>query len=183
MKRYLLYFTFLFLITPASYGFTGIFVGWENFGNQAIPLNTKANSVVFGVIGNTPTRVYFYYNVLGKSIFTSGESPGTLGWGLDLAGGIGYRFLNASYKKSGWDMGMDLFAYLAPYFLNSATGYTETTLYYGVGLGLTTIYKINPYIGVGFRAGMKYNIGAKSLSSRQDNSSGIMGFVGALLTF
>jgi len=184
MKR--LFFIFL-LSSPylpiSTHSYMSLYLGWENFSSTILPQNTKANSIVYGVIGNTPTRVYFYYNVLAKNIFTTGESSGCLGWGLDLAGGIGYRFLNAAYKRSGWDIGLDLFGYFAPYFLNSQTGYTETALYYGLGLGLSSIYKINPYIGVGIRAGIKYNIGTKYLASKQPSTSGIKYFIGTLMTF
>ncbi len=187
-------------------------MGWENFISPALPIDTAADALTFGIVGNTPTRVYFYYNMLGHIIFTrevkadpiaddqqggasaasrtsdppgaaTGNKAGQLGWGMDLAGGIGYRFLNAAHKKSGWDVGMDVFGYVTPYFLNSETGYTETAVYYGVGFGLNTVYKINPYIGVGFRVGLKYNIGAKYLSSKQPSSSGIIFTVGSLITF
>ncbi|MGL4388705.1 MAG: hypothetical protein ACRCTJ_04875, partial [Brevinema sp.] len=131
----------------------------------------------------TTTRVYFAYNILANFIYTKGAVNGNLGWGLDLGAGIGYRFLNAAHRKSGWDIGMDLFGYFAPYFLNSETGYTETALYYGVGLGLNSVYKISPHIGVGFRTGIKFNIGNIYLSSKQPSTSGILFTIGALLTF
>ena len=158
-------------------------MGWENFISPALPVNTTADAVTFGIVGNTPTRVYFYYNMLGHMIFTKGAVAGQLGWGLDLAGGIGYRFVNAAYKKSGWDVGMDLFGYITPYFLNSENRYTETAIYYGVGLGLNTMYKINPYIGMGLRVGIKYNIGSNYLSSKQPSADGIIFTVGSLITF
>ena len=190
-------------------------MGWENFISPALPVDTAADALTFGIVGNTPTRVYFYYNMLGHIIFTreakaepivddqsgaaavsrqggatpdqpgtsTGNNVGQLGWGIDLAGGIGYRFINSAHKKSGWDVGMDVFGYVTPYFLNSETGYTETAVYYGVGLGVTTIYKINPYIGMGLRVGLKYNIGAKYFSSKQPSTSGIIFTVGSLITF
>ncbi|MGL4560883.1 MAG: hypothetical protein ACRCVW_04575 [Brevinema sp.] len=164
------------------HGFTGAYIGWEPFSSTALPTGSKANNVVFGIVGNSPTRVYFSYNVLGNVVYTTAPF-GHLGWGLDLGAGIGYRFLNAAHKKSGWDVGMDLFAYFAPYFLNSETGYTETALYYGVGLGLNSVYKINPHVGVGFRAGMKFNAGSLYLSSKQPSTQGLLFFIGALLTF
>ena len=166
-----------------THSFTGVYVGWENFISPALPVETTGNSVTFGIVGNTPTRVYFYYNMLGHAIFTKGAVTGHLGWGLDLAGGLGYRFLNAAHKKSGWDVGMDLFGYVTPYFLNSEIGYTSTAIYYGVGMGLSTVYKINPYIGLGFRTSLKYNIGTNYLASKADSLNGIIFTLGTLITF
>lgn len=182
MKRILL-FCIIFLSTNIGYSFTGIYVGWQNFISPALPEDTKADSVTAGIIGTTPTRVYFYYNMLSHFIFTSGAVKGQLGWGLDIAGGIGYRFLNPAHKKSGWDLGLDLSVYLAPYFLNSENSYTETALYYGIGLGFNTLYKINPYIGVGFRVGLRYNIGTKYFASNLASTDGLIFTVGSLLTF
>lgn len=181
MKRL---FIILSLLLPVGiHAFTGVFAGWESFTNPAIPLDSKAENVSFGIIGTTPTRVYFYYNLLGKLVFTHGAATGNLGWGVDMGAGLGYRFLNPAYKKSGWDLGMDIFGYFNPHFLNSETGYTDTVLYYGAGLGLNSIYKINPYMGLGFRAALKYNIGIKHLASQQSDQGGILVTVGTLLTF
>ena len=182
MKR-LLILSFMLLSINITYSFTGVYVGWENFISPELPVDTTADAITFGIVGNTPTRVYFYYNMLGHFIITKGAVAGQLGWGMDLAGGLGYRFLNAAHKKSGWDIGMDAFGYVTPYFLNSGTGYTSTAIYYGIGMGLSTVYKINPYIGVGFRASLKYNIGTKYLSSKSPSADGIIFTVGSLLTF
>lgn len=181
MKKFIL--LSLFCIPINTFSFTGAYLGWEQFSSTALPTGTTADNLVFGILGNTATRVYFAYHVLGNVIFTKGKYSGNLGYGIDLGAGIGYRFLNAAHKKSGWDVGMDLFAYFTPYFLNSQTGYTETAFYYGLGLGLNTIYKINPDVGTGFRIGAKYNIGSKYLASKQPSVPGLLFFIGALLTF
>lgn len=172
-----------FLLRGQAYSFTSLYVGWEEFINPALPVNSSGHSVGFGILGTTPTRVYFLYNILGRFVLSSGESTGNLGWGMDLAAGIGYRFLNPAYKRSGWDVGIDLYASFIPYFLNSETGYTSTVLYYGVGLGLNSVYKINPYIGVGLRAGMKYLIGTSDLSAKTASINGLTFQIGGLLTF
>lgn len=174
---------FLLLAPVGVYGFTGVFSGWESFTNPAVPLDSEANNLSVGIIGTTPTRIYFYYNLLGKFVFTHGAATGSLGWGMDMGAGLGYRFMNPAYKRSGWDLGMDLFAYFNPYFLNSETGYTDTVLYYGAGLGFNSIYKINPHIGIGLRAALKYNIGIKHLASKQSDQGGVLFSIGALLTF
>ena len=173
----------MFLSVTKTHSFTGVYLGWENFISPALPFDTKADSLTFGIVGNTPTRVYFYYNMLGHFVLTRGAIQGNLGWGLDLAGGSGYRFLNAAHKKSGWDVGLDIFGYFTPFFLNSETTYTEIALYYGLGLGLSTVYKINPYIGVGFRASIKYNLGSDYLASGQPSTQGLIFTLGTLITF
>lgn len=166
-----------------NHAFTGLYLGWADFVNAAQPLNSKANSLGVGILGTTPTRVYFVYNVLGRFIFTSGAVNGMLGWGIDLALGVGYRFLNPAYKRSGFDVGLDAYFFFAPHFLNSQTTFTETALYYGVGLGVNVIYKINPYIGIGIRGGLRYTIDVIQLSSRIPGSGGVGFHVGMLLTF
>ncbi|MGL4677088.1 MAG: hypothetical protein ACRCWI_05420 [Brevinema sp.] len=181
--KYFFILLLMFISTNLSYSYTGIYLGWENFISPALPENTKANNLVFGLIGTTPTRVYFYYNMFGHLVLTTGDHQGQLGWGVELAGGIGYRFLNAAHKRAGWDLGLDAFGYFTPYFLNSETGYTETALYYGVGLGLSTMYKFNPYIGLGLRASLKYNIGSDYLASKSPSAQGILFTVGTFLTF
>lgn len=171
------------LLPLKNHAFTGIYLGWTDFVNAAQPLNTKANTLGVGIVGTTPTRVYFLYNVLARFVFVSGDVKGLLGWGMDLALGVGYRFLNPAYKRSGWDVGMDAYFYFAPHFLNSQTTFTETSLYYGVALGINAIYKINPYIGVGVRAGLRYTIDSIQLSSRIPGSAGVGFHAGLLLTF
>lgn len=182
MKR-LFILGFMFLSVNSTHSFTGVYVGWEQFVSPALPADTTADVLTYGFMGNTPTRVYFYYNMLGHAIFTKGATPGYLGWGLDLAGGIGYRFLNTAHKRYGWDIGMDAFGYVTPYFLNSESSFTETAIYYGIGMGFTTVYKINPYIGMGLRASMKYNIGANYISSKLPSAGGIIFTIGSLITF
>lgn len=181
--KHIIILSFMFFIVNTGHAFTSFYIGWENYISPVLPVETTADSAVFGILGNTPTRIYFHYQILANIIFTKGAVVGNLGWGLDFAGGIGYRFLNAAYKKSGWDVGMDIYGYLTPNFLNSETDYFEIALYYGVGLGLNVVYKINPYIGVGFRAGIKYNIGIKSLAAQTPSAQGILFTVGALITF
>ncbi len=182
MKR-ILVFGIMIFATSTTYSFTSIYVGWENFINPALPVETKADNASIGIVGNTPTRVYFQYNILANIVFTRGAVQGNLGGGVDLAAGVGYRFLNSAHKRSGWDIGMDVFGYVAPYILKSETTYFEVAIYYGVGAGFNFVYKINPYIGVGIRAGMKYNIGINSLAAKTPSAQGILFNIGTLLTF
>ncbi len=169
--------------TNSAYSYTALYAGWQSFESAYTYEGTKINALSTGIIGTSPTRIYFYYNMLVNVLFSSGEVSGQLGWGLDVAAGIGYRFISATHKKSGWDLGMDISGYFTPYFLNSETSYTETALYYGVGLGINSVYKINPYIGMGLRAALKYNIGTEYLSGKHPSSPGILFSVGAFLTF
>ncbi|MGL5955824.1 MAG: hypothetical protein ACRC0X_04370 [Brevinema sp.] len=181
--KYFFILLLMLISTNLSHSYLGVYVGWENFISPVLPENTKANNLVFGLMGNTPTRVYFYYNVYGHVVLTSGAEKGRLGWGAELAGGLGYRFLNTAHKRSGWDLGLDAFGYFTPFFLNSETGYVETALYYGVGLGLSTMYKFNPHIGLGVRASLKYNIGTNYLASKIPSAQGILFTIGTFLTF
>ena len=172
-----------FLIPTQTRAYTGLYLGWTDFANGALPLNTSADTVGFGILGTTPTRVYFIYNVLGRFVITKGENTGTLGWGIDLLVGVGYRFLNPSFKRSGWDVGMDAFFNFVPYFLNSESSFTDTVLYYTVGLGINVVYKINPYVGFGIRGGLRYVFQVEHLSSRIPGAPGIGFTFGCLLTF
>lgn len=182
--RKLLILSIMLFSSNIIHSYTGIYLGWQNFISPVLPTDVKANTFNIGIIGTTPTRVYFYHNVLANLVLTQqGSVIGQLGWGIDLAGGIGYRFLNTAHKRSGWDLGMDFFGYFNPYFLNSETGYTETALYYGVGLGLNTMYKINPHIGVGFRVTLKYNIGTSYLGSEAPSAQGLLFSIGSFLSF
>lgn len=183
MRKLLLFLVMLFSMN-LSHAYTGVYVGWQNFISPIIPTDVQANTLAVGIMGTTPTRFYFYHNILGNIVFTSGKQGiGQLGWGLDVAGGIGYRFLNTAHKRAGWDIGLDFFAYFNPYFLNSETGFTETAIYYGIGLGLSTLYKFNPYIGLGVRATFKYNIGTKHIGSEAPSTGGLLFSVGTFLSF
>ena len=182
MKR-LFILGFMLLSINNTHSFTGVYVGWENFISPALPIDTAADALTFGIVGNTPTRVYFYYNMLGHIIFTREVKADPIADDQQGGASAGYRFLNAAHKRSGWDVGIDAFGYVVPYFLNSENSYTETAIYYGVGMGLTTVYKINPYIGVGFRASLKYNIGYNYLASKLPSAAGIIFTVGSLITF
>ncbi len=173
----------MFITVNVSHAYTGIYLGWENFISPALPENTTGNNLVFGVMGTTPTRVYFYYNILGHMVNATGETTGQLGWGVDLAGGIGYRFLNTAHKRSGWDVGVDAFGYFTNFFLNSESGYIENALYYGAGLGVLSMYKINPNLGVGLRGSFKFNIGTDYLSSKLPSTMGLLYSIGAFLVF
>ncbi|MGL5721319.1 MAG: hypothetical protein ACRCY4_02835 [Brevinema sp.] len=172
-----------FLVPAQTRAFTGVYLGWSDFANAALPLETSADTLGVGILGTTPTRIYFIYNVLGRFVFTKGAVSGNLGWGIDLLVGVGYRFMNPSFKRSGWDIGMDAFFNFVPYFLNSETTFTDTVLYYAVGLGVNVIYKINPYVGVGIRAGLRYIFQVDHLSSRIPGAGGIGFNFGFLLTF
>ncbi|MGL5255196.1 MAG: hypothetical protein ACRC9L_09425 [Brevinema sp.] len=173
----------LFLVPVQTKAFTGVYLGWTDFANTALPVDTTANTLGMGVLGTTPTRVYFIYNVLGRFVVTQGASPGFLGWGIDLLVGVGYRFMNPAFKRSGWDVGVDAFFNFVPYFLNSETTFTDTVLYYSVGLGINVIYKINPYVGIGLRTGLRYVFEVDHISSRVPGATGVGFTFGVLLTF
>lgn len=184
MRKILLLCIFYLLLYMKSYAFLGAYLGWQNFISPVLKPSTQADILAFGMIGNIPNRFYFQYAIQGHFIITQEEKTfGHLGWGCYIEGCVGYRFLNPAYKKYGWDLGIDVGGYFNPYFLNSQTGYTETAFYYGILLGTNIVYKINPYIGIGTRMSIKYNIGTKYLSSRQNSCEGLLFSLGPIITF
>ncbi|MGL4387904.1 MAG: hypothetical protein ACRCTJ_00730, partial [Brevinema sp.] len=68
-------------IPISAHGFTSAYLGWEPFSSTALPTGSTADTLVFGVLGNTTTRVYFAYNILANFIYTKGAVNGNLGWG------------------------------------------------------------------------------------------------------